>query len=149
MRPALFVLLLAPAGCYSYVPTEASRLSAPEFVRVELTDDGSRHMTAALGEQVQYVEGPVVRAGQSEFTLAVKAVRRRSERLYKEWPGDSIRIPQADVRDMQIKTQSRGKTAAAVTVGAVSAIALVVVAARAVGLAVGGNGKQIPTPAAR
>ena len=145
MRIAVLALLTVVAsGCYRYGSVSPSELSTPDIVRLELTDAGTVNVTQALGTSVEYVEGTVAQSGASGITLNVSAVRRRGETLYREWPGDPVTFPAADLRSVLRKTQDRGRTAAMVVGAGSLAIATVVIVAKSTGLFSGGSGNKPP-----
>ena len=145
MRLGLLALLALSTGCYSYGRVESGELASQDIVRLELSDQGTVNATPALGTYVQFVEGEVVQAGSSGVALNVTSLRRRGETLYREWPGDRVQFPAADIRSVTRRTRDKGKTTAAVVGASSFAIATIVVVAKSTGLFSGSGGKTVIT----
>ncbi|MEP7346240.1 MAG: hypothetical protein ABI877_13285 [Gemmatimonadaceae bacterium] len=145
MRRVLFALMVVSTGCFSYTQVETAAPTATTVVRVELTDAGTVAMTPSLGESVQVLEGPVVANSGGALELDVRLLRRRGETLMKEWPGDHITIPAANIRDISVKSVDRRKTTAALIGGGVAVGLVFVIASNVSSLFGGGNGKIIPS----
>ena len=117
MRRVLCALMFASTGCYIYSPIQPAAAAVPEVVRVELTDGGTVAMTPALGESVTLLEGPLLGNSSGALELEVRLLRRRGETLMREWPGDHITIPAANIRTLEVKTLDHRKTTTAVIAG--------------------------------
>ena len=143
MRRVLFALMFASTGCYTYSHIETRATTAPDVVRVELTDEGTVAMAPALGESVQLLEGPVLGNAGGSLQLDVRLLRRRGETLMREWPGDHITIPATSIRSIEVKTMDHRKTTAAVFGGAAIAAVTFFIVAKATSIFTGNPGKEI------
>ncbi len=148
MNRGVFALAFAASlsACYTYVPVHSDAPAASaEVVRVELTDQGTVDLTQSLGASVQFVEGPVTQMSSTTLEMQVASLRRRGETLFKDWTGDKLTIPASNIRGVEVKTMDRRRTTAAVVGATATAVAIVIIAAKATNLFGGGPGKVIPS----
>lgn len=145
-RVSALVVAASLSACYTYVPVHSDAPAASStVVRVELTDQGTVDVTPSLGGSVQWIEGPVAQMSTSGVELQVTSLRRRGESLFKDWTGDRLTIPAANIRGVEAKTMNRSRTTAAIITASTIGVAIIAVVANSTGLFTGGNGKVINT----
>ena len=105
-----FVILLA--GCHRYEPVTGSTVARGSSVAVSLTDFGTANLGRLLGMGVGTVEGNLVSASDSVYTLAVQVVRQRNG-IETFWRGEQVAIPRTDVAEIRQRRFSRSKSALA------------------------------------
>jgi hypothetical protein len=140
--------LAGTTGCYKYVETAPSSVSAGTEVAVDLTSVGSANVKEAIGDFVTQVEGSVTEASGAGITLSLTSVKRRGDVSPSTWNGETLRLNGSDIAGVKTRQFSRGRTtAAAVGLGAAT-VGLVAAIAKATGLigGSGGTGKPIPPP---
>lgn len=126
------------AGCYTYVPSDPSRLIPGQQVAYDLNDLGRLNLSSQIGEEVARVAGVVVQQSPASSTLKVTELTYLNGRS-TQWSGEAITIRQDFIKASYEQQLSKSKTAAAALAGAAGVGALI--AARAiVGSSVGDNG---------
>jgi hypothetical protein len=125
------------ASCHRYEPVTAATVARGSSVAVSLTDFGTANLGRLLGVGVGTVEGSLVSASDSVYTLAVRVVRQRNG-IETFWRGEQVAIPRTDVAEIRQRRFSRSK----------SALATVAVLAAAFGAveAFIGTGSGSPSP---
>ena len=139
-----FALLLS--GCYSYQGVELSRQvsTGGKHVRIELTDAGTANVVPAIGQFVLSVEGLVAEAGAQGLTLSLESVTRRGEGSAK-WNGEKLTLAVGDIRRLEERRTSRGRTAIAAAGFGGAGVVLLIAIAKSTGL-VSGNPNRPPVP---
>jgi hypothetical protein len=135
LTAALLATLVA--GCHRYEPVTAATVARGSNVAVSLTDYGTANLGRLLGMGVGTIEGSLLAASDSAYTLSVQLVRQRNG-VETFWQGEHVAIPRVDVAEIRQRRLSRGK----------SALATVAVIAAAVGAveAFIGTGSGSPPP---
>jgi hypothetical protein len=148
-RAAPFVFGLL-CGCYRYSPVTEPAVAPGSHVRFALDESGGPALRSVLGDQTVAVEGQVLGASDSVYTVAVQATLKRgtvSPASRIVWAGESVMIPRAAVRQTEVRSLDRGRTTRAIAVGAVAAFITVRLIVAGVGNSSGGdNGGPIITP---
>lgn len=116
-----FVVL---AGCYTLRPA-GTNVREGSHVAFDLNDAGRMAMSRHAGPEILNMEGRLISADNTDYTLSVKSVRflRGGEQV---WAGERVRIPKEHVGTAWERRFSPGRTAAfaAATVGAVAAFVI-------------------------
>jgi hypothetical protein len=114
-------LLLSTAflgACYTYQPLETTVPVPGQRVSAQLTDEGSRDLTAEIGPEILHVEGDVVQADSAGVDLDVQEIESYRG-IRSDWHGEHVRLPRLAVAGMQQRRLSIGGTA--VMTGAIGA----------------------------
>jgi hypothetical protein len=119
LLPIVSVTILA--GCYKYVPVEASGPPPGVRANVVLSDAGTVEMARWVGPSTRAIEGDVVTATPEGLTVAVRRLERR-DGVEEFWKGEEVLIPRGAVATYTERRLSRSRTAL-LTAGAL-AIAL-------------------------
>jgi len=140
--------LAGTTGCYRYVETAPSAITAGTEIAVDLTSAGTVNVKPALGDFVTQVEGNVTESNGSGITLSLLSVRRRGDVAPSTWSGESLQLTTADIAGVKTRQFSRGRTTAAWAALGAGAVGLVAIIAKATGLidASGSGGKTVPPP---
>jgi hypothetical protein len=101
------ILLLA--GCYTYRPLATPAPLPGDRVSAQLTTDGSRDLTAAIGPEVLHVEGDVVSADSTGLDLEVREIESYRG-IRSDWHGEHVHLPKEAVAGMQQRRMSVGGT---------------------------------------
>ena len=137
------ILLLAGllASCYRYVPV-GGPVAPGGHVRLALHTPTSPELTRVLGAEVVAVEGQLLRASDTELTLAVTATLKPPLGTASPaprravWAGEQVVIPAAAVSGMELRSLDRGRTTRLAAISAVAAV----VAVRLIVAVAGGGG---------
>jgi hypothetical protein len=123
-------------ACYSFVPVGAAMAAQGEYVRVQLSAEGSAAVTAILGPQVAYAEGTLSeRRADGTIVLGVAQVRL-FDGTDRFWSGTGrVELAPAQVAEVQRRAIDRGRTRTASVV-----LAAVLVGLALVALGTGGAG---------
>ena len=136
VRLVLLTTLLG--SCHRYEPIAPATVARGTSVAVSLTDYGTANLGRLLGMGVGTIEGTLVSASDSSYTLAVQMVRQRNG-VETPWRGEQVTIPRADVAEIRQRRLSRGKSALAT-------LAVIAAAVGAVDTFIGtGSGGQPPS----
>ena len=143
IRTLVVAVLLS--GCYAYQPMTAGAPSTGKYVRAELTDAGAAAVAPAIGSNVLWVEGEIQSTDDGRITVALRTVNRRT---FGEstWNGETVSLAAGDVRTLQERVLSRGRTTAFVSVVSAGAIGVIYAIATASGLVSGSSGRTTPPP---
>ena len=126
-------------ACYQYQEVQSSpKMPSESYVRVELTDAGSTNVAKAIGPYIQYLEGPVASADESSLSVRVASLRRRGE-ADTRWTGDLIRLDRNDMRAVNARSFSRGRTAIAASIFTGLGLTVLYAIAKATGLVSGSS----------
>jgi hypothetical protein len=142
MRYLLPAMALLLAACYRYAPATPPQVVPGVHARLALAGSNGQ-LRSVLGAETIAVEGQVVGASESAYTLAVAAtlkpgvVSQIPRRIV--WAGESVIIPSVAVSGVELRTLDRGRTARAVALGAVAAVITVRLIVSAVGSSGGGS----------
>jgi hypothetical protein len=138
VRPTVVALAVASlTGCHRYEPVTAATVAHGSLVAVSLTDQGTANLGRLLGMGVGTVEGSLVTASDSAYTLSVQLVRQR-DGMEAFWKGEQVTIPRVDVAEIRRRRLSRSKSALAT-------VALIAAAVGAVEAFIGtGSASQPP-----
>src|SRR5688572_20835077 len=135
-RAVLLTTLIA-LGCHRYEAVTAATVAHGSAVAVSLTDHGTANLGRLLGMGVGTVEGSLITASDSAYTLAVQLVRQRNG-IETFWKGEQVAIPRVNVAEIRERRFSRSKSALA-------AVAILAAAYGAVEAFIG-TGSGSPTP---
>jgi hypothetical protein len=141
----LGITAIVLASCYEYRQIDLQN-SLPNgmAVRVELSDAGTANVVPAIGPSAAFVEGTIQNADTGSVTLSLEVVRRKGQEEAR-WHGETLMLRRGDIRDIEERKTSRGRTAIAVAAVTSAGVALIVAVARATGL-VSGNPSRPPVP---
>jgi hypothetical protein len=136
---------LLVSGCYDYRQLDSSvRPDAGTYVRVELTDGGTARVAPAIGPYILTVAGSVQSADTLGFSLSLQALQRRGE-AETSWTGETLALTSADVRRIDQRRLSRGRSTIAATAFTAVGVAIVYAIAKAKGVVSGGSNRP-PVP---
>ena len=135
-RPALRragrALAVAPfvastlTGCYRYARVDGAAPPVGAQVAAEINDQGRVALADSLGRSPGTVEGRLLSADDSSFTLSVSGVRslRGDERT--PWAGERVTLRRTSVGELRQRRLATGATAlaGAAVLGAVVALAV-------------------------
>ncbi|MDZ4674315.1 MAG: hypothetical protein SGI84_07670 [Gemmatimonadota bacterium] len=118
-------LTLALGGCYTLHPTYGVIPAVGEQVAFDINDAGRVALGGAMGPEIAQVEGLLLEHTDSEFRLAVSAIRllRGGEQL---WRGESVTLKPEYLGSAYVKRHSPGRSIAlgVVTLGGFTALML-------------------------
>ena len=105
---ALAIQLLA--GCYQYVPVDAST-SVPlrRDVAVEITDRGRFELGGAIGTSPTRVEGRILSASDTTLTLAVRNVHA-IDGSTTPWAGEAVTVRRSGIAGVRERRLSAART---------------------------------------
>jgi hypothetical protein len=132
-------------GCYVYHPITTNAASTGKYVRAELTDAGSTAAAPAIGANAVWIEGEVQEASDTRLTIALRAVSRR-DMGESTWNGETMSLNAGDIRTLQERVLSKGRTATTVSLLSAGGISVIYAIAHAAGLVSGSSGKPTVTP---
>ena len=124
-------------ACYAFIPTTNTALSEATPVTVRLTAGGSVALQQALGQNVNEVEGTVLRSTADSLTLAVQKMYTSTRQSF-ESSGTTTSIARGYIDAVQVRTFSRKRTVLTILGGLAIAIG------GAAGVSAGG-GNSAPT----
>lgn len=107
------VLVASVTGCYSYVPRTARDDMTGAPIEVLLNERGRADVVQSLGADVLAVRGKALSRTGGSLTLAVDEVTFINRPTAK-WAGETVTVPEANVRDIQTRRFEKGKTLLAV-----------------------------------
>jgi hypothetical protein len=118
MRYALVAtaLCFVLTGCYVLQPVGTVAPDVGKRVALDVNDVGRVALGGSMGPEIDQVEGRLLQRDNSEYVLAVDAVRllRGGE---QRWNGESVHIKNEYVSAIQQRTFSPGRTIALSAVG--------------------------------
>lgn len=120
LRLGAVAALAAPAlatACHAYAASELGQVNAGDQVRALLTPDQAARFAETLPAGGRLVEGVVVEAGAGEMLLEVPVVTRL-EGIRVQSYNQRLRIPQAGIADLELRSLARGRTYALAGVAA-------------------------------
>ena len=144
-RSSAIPVVLLLAGCYAYHPTTPAAIGIGSYVRAELTDAGAASVQPAIGTSVLWIEGEVREANERGLTLALRTVNRR-DFGESSWNGETVSLTAGDIRFLNERVLSRGRTTAMVSALSVGGLGLIYAIAHATGLVAGSTGRPPPPP---
>jgi hypothetical protein len=97
------------SACYTYRPLVESAPLPGQRVSAQLTNEGSRDLTAEIGPEVLHVEGDVLSSDSDGMDLEVREIE--SVRGFRsDWHGEHVRLPRIAVAGLQERKLSLGGT---------------------------------------
>lgn len=139
-------LVLAAAGCYTYVPldTSASALPVGERLSFGITDRGRSEMASRMGPGVLRIEGTLVQATEEAVLLRVWQISQIDGGTSR-WAGEDVRLDRQFVASVSSRRLQRTRTW--ITAGAaVAALGYFVQSQGLFGSFVDGGGDSNPPP---
>ncbi|MES3033320.1 MAG: hypothetical protein V4813_04920 [Gemmatimonadota bacterium] len=136
---------LVLSGCYAFIPTTSTTIPETTPVTVSLTLGGTVALQQVLGQNVNEVEGTVLRSTPDSLVVAVENTYTTTRQKFAS-SGTTASIPRPYIDQVKVRTFSRKRTVLMVVGG----IAVGAGAAAAVGAGGGsgnGGGGQPPPPA--
>lgn len=110
---AVGTLLLAEFGssaCYRYVPVPLAATSPKDEVRVRITENAARRLTAELGAYTTELDGRFSPQGADSVSVAVPIVREYRGTMLESMT-QVLHLARADVLDVRRRELSRARTA--------------------------------------
>lgn len=121
-------LVVALAGCYSYVPVRASELAPGTPVRVWISAEHAERLAPILGRRDRELTGTLAgRGGDGALTLSVPVAVSHAG-LSRQWFRQRIEIPPPALVDVEVRRLDRWKTGGVVA-AALAAVGYLVVEA--------------------
>lgn len=113
LRPGFAAALAAPvltAACHAYAPSRLGQVNPGDQVRALLTQDQFDHFSESLptGDE-RLIEGLVVETGPGELLLEVPVVTRL-EGIRVTSYSQRLRVPEAGIADLELRSLARGRT---------------------------------------
>lgn len=147
MRRA-FVLATAlfGTGCFTYKQVPTTSVQVGTSVKVTLTDAGTKSVEPAVGPYVLSFEGVVRGSDASQLSVALETVSRRDAGP-SQWNGELVSIAPGDIRELQEKKLSKGRSWMAGGVFIAGGTAVIAAIAKALGSSSGSSTRPpIPPP---
>lgn len=107
------VLMASITGCYSYVPRTARDDMTGAPIEVLLNERGRADVVQTLGTDVVSFRGKPVSRADGKLTVAVDEVTFIN-RPSAKWAGETVTVPETNVRDIQTRRFEKGRTLLAV-----------------------------------
>ena len=147
MRRVLVVAtLVIGTGCYTYRPVPMTGVTVGSSVKVTLTDGGTKSVEPAVGPYVLSFEGVVRGSDPSQLSVALESVSRR-DAGESRWNGELVSISTGDIRDLQEKKLSKGRSWTAAGALVAGGTAVIVAIAKALGSSSGSSTRPpLPPP---
>lgn len=121
----LILLLAVSAGCYSYVPIDASHLQAGESIRMRVTAGTAEQIEPLLGRSdARLLAGTVISAGADTLIVEVPTTTRLAGSGTHQTLNQRLSIPRTGLIEVENRLLNRTRTwivtgAAAIIVGAI------------------------------
>jgi hypothetical protein len=106
----LLLVILGSSACYRYVPVPLAATSAKDEVRVRITEDAARRLTADLGAYTTELDGRFSPEGADSVSVAVPIVREYRGTML-ESTTQVLYLARADVLDVRRRELSPARTA--------------------------------------
>lgn len=138
---AIFAVVPALHGCYSYVPVDtAAQPPVGERLAFDITDQGRAALADRLGPGVLRVEGSLREQDANSYVMSVWGLSQIGTGLVR-WSGENVRINKDFVGSVRKRQLSRTRTY--LTVGGISVGLFVFARSQAL---VGGGREDEPNP---
>lgn len=112
-------------GCYRYTPIDSPMAGTGMPVRVRLTDEGAVKLGPLVGNRVEFVDGTIVAAADTAFTLSVTGT---TDRVGTEvsWRGERVALPRPAIAGFERRTldKRRSYLAGGIAAGIVAAVGI-------------------------
>ena len=128
---SVIVAAVSLTGCYAFIPTTSATLPARTPVTIELTMGGTVALQQVIGQNVNEVEGLVVRSSADSLVVAVENTYTTQRQKFAS-TGTEVSLPRSYVQVVKVRTFSRKRTALMVA-GSVIGIGIA-------GATIGGSG---------
>ena len=139
---------MSMTGCYVFTPTTIAVLPVSTPVTVELTLGGTVALQPVLGQNVNEVEGTVLRSNADSLVVAVENTYTTTRQKFAS-SGTQVSLPRTFVQQVKVRRFSRKRTAIFVA-GSVAGVAVAAAAISASGSNSGDTGGgPIPTSVRR
>lgn len=122
--PAVSLMPLLIAACYSYTPQVTDRPVPASVIEVTLNDRGRVAMEGNVGPEVLTIEGSVMDVSDSVFVLSVRRVTGIDGNMSR-WAGEPVTFRLENIRHVRQRRFSTGRTALLVGTATASALAFV------------------------
>jgi len=133
-------------GCYAFIPTTSTTLAATTPVTVSLTLGGTVALQQVLGQNVNEVEGTVLRSSDDSLVLAVEHTYTTTRQKFSS-TGTTVSLPRPYLNEVKVRTFSRKRTVLFVAGGIAGAAAAAASINAAGGSSSGdGPGSGLPSP---
>jgi hypothetical protein len=106
---ALAVCQLTTTACYAFIPTTSTVLPETTPVTVRLSAAGSVALQQSLGQNVNEVEGAVLRSGPDSLVVAVEKMYTSTRQSF-ESSGTTTSLPRSYIEEVKVRTFSRKRT---------------------------------------
>ncbi len=96
-------------GCYAFIPTTTATLPERTPVTVELTMGGTVALAEVVGQNVNEVEGTVVRSSADSLVVAVENTYTTQRQKFAS-SGTEVSLPRSYIQVVKVRTFSRKRT---------------------------------------
>jgi hypothetical protein len=108
-RATVFVAAMSLTGCYAFIPTTSATLPERTPVTVELTMGGTVALADVVGQNVNEVEGAVVRSSADSLVVAVENTYTTQRQKFAS-SGTQVSLPRSYIQVVKVRTFSRKRT---------------------------------------
>jgi len=114
---------LLVAGCYNLEPAPGPTPKAGTNVALDITDAGRVALGGSMGPEISQVNGLLLSVDTTEYVVSVKEVKllRGGTQV---WQGEPVHIRTSSVSRVYLRTFSRTRTIALVSIVAIAGAAL-------------------------
>lgn len=106
----VLVLLSGIAGCYTYVPVQATAPAPGTEVSLSITDRGRVELAREMGSGVRRVQGRLMASTDSTIVLSVSAVEYLGNAAPVRWAGEAITLDRNVLADVSERRLSRSRS---------------------------------------
>lgn len=105
----VFVAAMSLTGCYAFIPTTSATLPERTPVTVELTMGGTVALADVVGQNVNEVDGTIVRASADTLVVAVEHTYTTQRQKFSS-SGTQVSLPRSYIQVVKVRTFSRKRT---------------------------------------
>ena len=139
-----FAIVASTTGCYAFIPTTSTTLPERTPVTVELTMGGTVALQQVVGQNVNELEGAVVRSSADSLVVAVENTYTTQRQKFVS-NGTEVSLPRSYIQVVKVRTFSRKRTVLLVA-GTVAGAAVAAAIGTSSGSSSGEGGGPGPTP---
>ncbi len=147
-RATTLVATVSLTGCYAFVPTTTATLPERTPVTIELTMGGTVALAGVIGQNVNEVEGTIVRSSADTLVVAVENTYTTQRQKFAS-SGTEVSLPRSLVQVVKVRTFSRKRTVL-MAIGGVAGVAVAATVISSSGSSSGdGNGGGVTPTSVR
>jgi len=103
------VAAVSMTGCYAFIPTTNTTLAETTPVTVSLTQGGTAALQQVIGQNVNEVEGTVLRSAADSLVIAVEHTYTTTRQKFSS-SGTTVNLPRPYIREVKVRTFSKKRT---------------------------------------